>query len=149
MITNVVTPQYRSGHLVKAFVSALGHVRTSLLVLFPQCQACSIIFHLNFYHLSFCKHNSIVTLSHYAKKKKKIGQKVHSAFSIPYCGKTGMNFLANPIDALNAIKMFISVLQAQPVALTYVYMKIDHCIISIYFFNDSSSFKIQYIIFNV
>ena len=70
MITNVVTPQYRSGHLVKAFVSALGHVRTSLLVLFPQCQACSIIFHLNFYHLSFCKHNSIVTLSHYAKKKK-------------------------------------------------------------------------------
>ena len=71
MITNVVTPQYRSGHLVKAFVSALGHVRTSLLVLFPQCQACSLIFHLNFYHLSFCKHNSIVTLSHYAKKKKK------------------------------------------------------------------------------
>ena len=60
-----------------------------------------------------------------------------------------MKFFANPIDALNAIKMFISVLQAQPVALTYVYMEIDHCIISIYFFNDSSSFKIQYIIFNV
>ena len=133
-----------SGRLVKAFVRALGHVRTSLLVLFLQCQACSIIFHLNFYHLSFCKHNSIVTLSHYAKKKKKnkIGQKVHWAFSIPSCGKTRMNFLANPTDALNAIKMLISVLQDQPVALTYVYMKINNCIISIYFFNDSSRFKI-------
>lgn len=72
MITSVITLRLsESGRLVKAFVRALGHVRTSLLVLFLQCQACSIIFHLNFYHLSFCKHNSIVTLSHYAKKKKK------------------------------------------------------------------------------
>lgn len=73
MITSVVTLHIsESGRLVKAFVRALGHVRTSLLVLFLQCQACSIVFHLNFYHLSFCKHNSIVTLSHYAKKKKRI-----------------------------------------------------------------------------